>query len=99
MTSPLQAAGAVSEPSEYAALSMDRAITGLWTQRSPLRDAAVPYLQVKFYSASRFDSLIDGLNREVTARLTTQRRPGLSIYNSAAWPSIASFYSYKWIQN
>jgi hypothetical protein len=99
MTSPLQAAGAASEPSEYAPISMDRSITGLWTQRSPLRDAAVPYLQAKFYSASRFDSLIDGLNREITAKLTTARRPGLSVYNSATWPRIASFYPFKWIQN
>lgn len=95
MTGPLQAAGAVSEPSEYAPIGMDRAITGLWTQRSPLRDAAVPYLQAKFYSASRFDSLIDGLNREITAKLTTARRPGSSVYNSATWPAINSFFSFK----
>lgn len=98
MPSPLQAAGAVSEPSEYAPIGMDRAITGLWTQRSPLRDAAVPYLQAKFYSASRFDSLIDGINREVTARLTTARRPGSSIYNSQTWNPINSFYAFKWLQ-
>lgn len=78
---------------------MDRAITGLWTQRSPLRDAAVPYLQAKFYSASRFDSLIDGVNREVTARLTTARRPGSSVYNSATWNPINSFYAFKWLLN
>jgi hypothetical protein len=76
MPGPLQAAGASPEPSEYAPLTMDRYITGLWTQRSPLRDADVPYLYTKFYSASRFDSLIDGLNREVTSRLTIARRPG-----------------------
>jgi hypothetical protein len=97
MTSPLQAAGASPEPSEYAPISMDRAITGLWTQRSPLRDAAVPYLQAKFYSASRFDSLIDGLNREISAKLTTVRRPGLSVYNSAAWAKINSFFSFSWL--
>jgi hypothetical protein len=99
MTGPLQAAGAVSEPSEYAPISMDRSITGLWTQRSPLRDAAVPYLQAKFYSASRFDSLIDGLNREITVDLTTKRRPGHSVYNSATWAKINSFYPFRWIQN
>ena len=78
---------------------MDRTITGLWTQRSPLRDADVPYLYGKFYSASRFDSLIDGLNREVTSRLTTARRPGSSVYNSNTFPAINSFYSWKYIQN
>lgn len=98
MSGPLQAAGAVSEPSEYAPITMDRAITGLWTQRSPLRDAAVPYLQAKYYSASRFDSLIDGLNREITAKLTTARRPGSSVYNSGSWGKIFSFFSFKSIR-
>lgn len=99
MAGPLVAAGATQEPSEYATLSMDRTITGLWTQRSPLRDADVPYLYGKFYSASRFDSLIDGLNREVTARLTTARRAGSSVYNSNTFPAINSFYAWKYIQN
>lgn len=99
MPSSLEAAGAVREPSEYATLSMDRAITGLWTQRSPLRDADVPYLYGKFYSASRFDSLIDGVNREITARLTYARRPGLSVYNSNTFPAINSFFSFKRISS
>ena len=99
MSSPLEQAGATKEPSEYATLSMDRAMTGLWTQRSPLRDADVPYLYGKFYSASRFDSLIDGINREITARLTDARRPGSSVYNSNTFPGINSFYPYKSIQN
>jgi hypothetical protein len=95
MAGPLEAAGALPEPSEYATLTMDRHITGLWTQRSPLRDADVPYLYGKFYSASRFDSLIDGINREVTAKLTDARRAGSSVYNSSTFPAINSFYSYK----
>src|SRR5208337_4418823 len=99
MPSALEAAGATREPSEYAALSMDRSITGLWTQRSPLRDADVPYLYGKFYSASRFDSLIDGINREITAKLTTRRRPGSSVYNANTFPAIESFYAYKRIVN
>jgi hypothetical protein len=99
MSSPLEQAGAVKEPSEYATLSMDRGITGLWTQRSPLRDADVPYLYSKFYSASRFDSLIDGLNREITSRLTYGRRPGNSVYNSNSFPAVNSFYAFKRINN
>lgn len=99
MSSPLEQAGATREPSEYAALTMDRGITGLWTQRSPLRDADVPYLYGKFYSASRFDSIIDGLNREITSKLTWRRRPGNSVYNSNSFPAINSFYPYKCIQN
>src|SRR5271166_4495194 len=99
MPSALEAAGATREPSEYATLSMDRAITGLWTQRSPLRDADVPYLLGKFYSASRFDSLIDGINREISAKLTTKRRAGSSVYNSNTFPAANSLYPYKRIVN
>src|SRR5208283_4248251 len=99
MSNPLEQAGAVHEPSEYATLTMDRQFTGLWTQRSPLRDADVPYLYGKFYSASRFDSLIDGINREMTARLTNARRPGSSPYNTNTFPAINSFYPYECIQN
>lgn len=99
MPSPLEQAGAVREPSEYATLSMDRAITGMWTQRSPLRDADVPYLQNKFYAASRFDSVIDGLNRDMTSRLTLRRSPGSSVYNNNTFPPCNSYYSFKRINN
>ena len=99
MAGPLQAAGAAPEPTEYAPLTMDRYITGLWTQRSPLRDADVPYLYGKFYSASRFDSLIDGLNREVSAKLTMIRRPGFSVWNSQNFPPIRSYYPFKFMQD
>lgn len=99
MPSPLEQAGAAREPSEYATLSMDRAITGLWTQRSPLRDADVPYIQAKFYAAGRFDSIIDGLNREMSARLTMRRSPGSSVYNTNTFPAGNSFYAFKRINN
>ena len=99
MPGPLESAGALPEPSEYATLSMDRHITGLWTQRSPLRDADVSYLYTKFWSASRFDSLIDGINREITAKLTDARRAGTSVYNNNTFPAIYSYYSYKSIVN
>ena len=75
MAGLLEQNGAVREPSEYAALTMERAITGLDTNRSFLRDAAVPYLQMKFYAASRIDSLTDGVNREINARLDYARSP------------------------
>jgi len=78
---------------------MDRYITGLWTQRSPLRDADTPYLYTKFYSATRFDSLIDGLNREVTAKLTMARRPGHTVYNANTFDPIRTMYSYKYMLN
>lgn len=99
MASVLEQAGATREPSEYAALTMDRGVTGLWTQRSPLRDADVPYREMKYYAASRFDSILDGINREITAKLTWKRRAGSSVYNSNTFPAGHSFYPYKSIQN
>ncbi len=103
MPGPLTQAGAVTEPSEYAALAMDRHLTGLWTQRSLLRDADVPYLYGKFYGASRYDSLCDGLNREISSRLTSVRRPGTSVWNSAVQAhnlsAPQSLFSWKYVQN
>lgn len=99
MAGPITQAGGTVEPSEYAALSMDAQFTGLWTQRNPLRDADVPYLYRKFYSASRFDSMIDGLNREITTRLTDARRPGNSPYSGFTFPPANSMYSFKWQQS
>jgi hypothetical protein len=99
MPGPIEAAGGTKEPTEYATLSMDSQFTGIWSQRNPLRDADVPYLYRKFYSASRFDSIIDGINREITSRLTDRRRPGSISYNTNTFPAGNSFYSYKSIQN
>ena len=95
MASPVTQAGALPEATEYAPLTMAEYITGLWTQRSALRDAAVPYLYSKFYSAGRYDSLIDGLNLELSARLTVVRRAGASVYNSQTWPAVQRTYSFK----
>ena len=83
MAGPISQAGGTVEPSEYAALSMDTQFTGIWTQRNPLRDADVPYIQRKYYSASRFDSIIDGINREISGQAHRRRRSGLVLYYSA----------------
>jgi hypothetical protein len=100
MPGPIAAAGAVANPTKYAALTMGaRQFTGLWTQRSPYRDAAVEYLVSKFYSGSRFDSILDGINREISARLTDIRSPGSSVYNANTFPPALSFYSWKYIQD
>jgi hypothetical protein len=96
MAGPIAAAGGTSEPTQYAPLTMDRYLTGLWTQRSPLRDADVPYAYSKSYG-SRFDSLIDGFNREISAKLTLIRRPGNSPFNSTAFAPIQSFYSFSFV--
>lgn len=95
MPSPFQQAGAAVEPNNAAPLHTNRFITGLWTQRSPIRDAATPYLYEKFYSASRFDSLWGGLNMELTVRLTLGRRPGSSIYNPGPFPPANRFFEFR----
>lgn len=98
MPGPIEAAGAVKTPTRYGALTMGaRQMTGIWTQRSPYRDADTPYLTAKFYSGSRFDSIIDGLNREISVRLTDIRSPGSEVFNNNAFPRINSFYSWQYL--
>jgi hypothetical protein len=88
------AAGAApGKPNRYAALLTSRFFSGLWTVRSPLRDGATPFLY-ESYNIRRNDTLIDGLNTEITNRLTLARRPGLSVYNNQTFPAINSFYSF-----
>jgi hypothetical protein len=100
MPGPIEAAGAVKNPSKYGALAMGaRQFTGLWTQRSPYRDAAVQYLISKFYGGSRFDSILDGVNREIGMKMTDVRRPGSVVYNANAFPAVNSFAEWKWIQD
>jgi hypothetical protein len=70
-------------------------MTGLWTNRNPLRDAATTFLYEKFYSATRFDSMIGGLNAELTPKMSLARRAGHSVYNSQIFPAINRFYSFR----
>lgn len=99
MPSPLTQAGAIAEPSEYATLAMDRQFSGLFTQCSAFSGAPVPWVQIKFYGAARIDKMIDGLNREISQKLTDVRAPGSSVWNENVFPEIASFYSWSYIQN
>jgi hypothetical protein len=96
--SPLAAAGAQVAPTSTAALHTNEFFTGLWTQGNPLGAGAVPFLQAKYYSASRFDRLIGGQNSEITTRLTLARRPGSSVYNSTPFPPINRFYEFRAFQ-
>jgi hypothetical protein len=95
MPSPLTQAGAITEPSEFAPLHTNRFMTGLWTNRNELRDAATPFLYEKFYSASRYDSLLGGLNGELTPKMSMARRAGFSVYNSQTFPAIRGFYGFR----
>jgi hypothetical protein len=95
MPSPIQSAGGLTDPSAYAPLHTNRFMTGLWTNRNPLRDAATTYLYEKFYSATRFDSLIGGLNAELTPKMSLARRAGHTVYNSQIFPPINRFASFR----
>ena len=95
MPNLLQLKGAQpSKPVRFAPMFTNRWFQGLWTQRNPLRDAGSSRIEEVFYG-SRGDALIDGLNVEVTNRLTLARRPGTSVFNSKSFPAIDAFYEFR----
>jgi hypothetical protein len=94
MPNAIQQAGGASEPSSFAPLNTNRIFTGLWTNRSPLSDAAISSDMEK-YGLGRQDSILNGLNTEISSILTLRRRPGTSIYNNAIFPPINRFYSFN----
>jgi hypothetical protein len=97
--SPLIAAGAQVEPVSAAPLNTNRFFTGWWSNRSPLRDAATPYLYEKFYSATRYDSIIRGSNMELTTKLSLILRPGNDEYNPGPFPPINRLFEFRSIVN
>lgn len=94
MPNLLQQAGASSEPTSFAPLHTNRIFTGLWTNRSPLRDAATSDYQER-YGMGRQDSILAGFNSEITQRLTLRRRAGSSVYNPNVVPPANRFYSFN----
>jgi hypothetical protein len=64
--------------------------SGIWTNRSPLRDAATSRIVEKFYGAAG-DALISGSNVEITNRLTLARRPGNTVFPNETSPFLPSF--------
>ena len=95
MPNALQQAGAGSEPTNFAPLHTNRIFTGLWTNRSFLRDAATNVYQEK-YGMGRQDSILAGFNSEISARLTLKRRAGSSLYANNNLNIIARrFYSFN----
>ena len=91
MPNELQKKGAQSsKPTRYGVLWNNTFYNGVITQRNPLRGAAA-HVEEEFYG-SRYDTLIDGQNCEISTKLTLVRRPGLSVYNSQTFPAINRFY-------
>ena len=78
---------------------MSTYISGLITQQNPMAGGAVPFLQQKFYSATRYDRLIGGVNCELSVRLSMVRAPGSSQYNSQTFTKPNRFCSFKPIIN
>jgi hypothetical protein len=99
MADGLQSMGAQKDPSRSAPLNMSTYISGLITQQNPMAGGAVPYIQQKFYSATRYDRLIGGVNCELSVRLSMVRSPGSSVYNSQNFGRINRWCSFKPIVN
>jgi hypothetical protein len=83
--------GQPQKPTKSATLYQGRFFTGYYTNRSPLRSGVAPWLTEHFYGASQ-DALINGLNTEISNRLTLCRRPGNPVYtNPTSGISSATF--------
>jgi hypothetical protein len=97
MANALQINGAQSEkPVKATPLYVGRQTTGLWTNRSPLRDANTGRISEKYYGPSG-DALIAGSNVEVTNRLTLTRRPGNPQYDGTnTYSNIIAFDEFRY---
>lgn len=78
----------------FAPIYNGRWSSGIWTNRSPLRDAATTRIVEKYYGAAG-DALIAGLNVEITNKLTLARRPGNSVYDDNTWDDVDRFYNFR----
>ena len=97
MSNSLQINGAQSEKRVKATpLYVGRNTTGLWTNRSPLRDANTSRISEKYYGPSG-DAMIAGSNVEVTNRLTLTRRPGNPQYDGTnTYTDILAFDEFRY---
>lgn len=82
------------KPTRFAPIYNGRWNSGIWTNRSPLRDAATTRIVEKYYGAAG-DALIAGSNTEITNRLTLARRPGNPVYDSNGYSAVDTFYSFR----
>lgn len=77
-----------------APLFTNRFFSGLYTQRNILRDPS-GVVQEKWYGG-RPDAFIDGVNVEISNRLTAVRAPGSTAYSTATFPgAVNSFYPFR----
>jgi hypothetical protein len=86
--------GQPQKQTRFAPIYNGRWSSGIWTNRSPLRDAVTTRLAEKYYGAAG-DALIAGLNVEITNRLTLGRRPGNSLFDSNSYSSVDRFEEFR----
>src|ERR1700741_1976672 len=82
----LQAHGAQPQKQpRYTPIFMDRAFTGLYTQRNVLHDPS-DVATARFYGG-RPDAFWVGKKIEISKRFTLQRRPGLVPFSADIYPT------------
>src|ERR1700744_5863386 len=79
---------------KFAPIYTPRWSSGIWTNRSPLRDATTTRISEKYYGAAG-DALIAGANVEITNRLTLARRPGNSVFDSNSYTDVDRFEEFR----
>jgi hypothetical protein len=82
------------KPPKFAPIFTSRFFSGLWTNRSPLRDATTSRIVEKFYGQAG-DAMIAGTNVEITNKLTLARRPGTTVYDSHTYADPDRFYEFR----
>ena len=82
------------KPTRYTPIFTSRFFTGLWTNRNPLR-SPLGVFYAEGWHLGATDVLSDGLNVELSNRLTLIRRPGNIQYSTATIPSPNRFYSFQ----
>src|ERR1700677_2039622 len=93
-----------SKQTKYAPIYTPRWLSGIWTNRSPLRDATTNRITEKFYGPAG-DALIAGLNVEISEKLTLIRRPGNELFANPAtgvvdtWDNVDRFYDFRLFNN
>ncbi|MDE2020991.1 MAG: hypothetical protein KGJ13_11695, partial [Patescibacteria group bacterium] len=86
--------GQPQKPTRFVSLFTSRFFNGLFTNRNLLR-GPLGFLYTDFYHAGTTDVLCDGLNSELSTRLTIIRRSGNPKFSSANITAAAdSFYSF-----
>ena len=95
MSNNLSKAGAQPQKQpRFAPIWTNRFFSGIWTNRSPLRDATTTRLIEGFYGQAG-DAIIAGTNIEITNKLTFARRPGVNVYDPNSYIAPDRFYEFR----